>query len=77
MKNQAFYKPPYPWDVVEFEDDEESKPVRKRKISEKNYIEGDDLVQIMSGIASELYERGQEQLACEMVQFISEALGGT
>ena len=75
-KGSGFQSFPYPNDVVEFEEGEERSQVKRRDERDLTFVEGDELTHMMAEIASELYDRGEDELGSEMASFLTAALGG-
>ena len=46
-------------------------PVRRRDKDAREFITGDDIVELMSTVAAELIDRGQQELAKEVTEFVT------
>ena len=62
---------PYPHDIDPEEIDEEDSFVRKKKPKPVTFIEGDEIANLLSEIAGELYDRGETDLASEISGLIA------
>ncbi len=74
MSDTGFQAFPWPHDLKEFEVDD-APNVFQRPRKHGTYIEGDELALMMSTIATELYDRGQHDLAEDVRQFVG-SIGG-
>lgn len=76
-KGTGFQSFPYPNDVVEFSDEDQGDEahVKVRKNKDLTFVEGDELVALLTAVATELYERGQPDLAISVADTADE-LGG-
>ena len=63
-------------DSETYEDEEIDSPnIRRKRKDARIFVEGDELVHMLEEIASELYDRGEDELGSEASSMLAAVLG--